>query len=124
MVRKEAGFTLIEMVIVTAIIAILAALAVQNYWMFKSNAYDSTAASDVRNAAPGAELVAAQGGLGSLIVLDGTGGLVPQLPGVVTSPGVVGTIDVGANSYTIDVTHTNGALQYRLDSTAGWTVTP
>lgn len=119
---RDSGFTLIEIVVVVAIVAILAALAVQNYWMFKVNAYDSTAASDTRNVAPAAELAASEGLSLVIPVSDPNGGPVPELPGVVISPGVIGTIEIGANTYTIELTHTGGALEYRLDSTAGWTV--
>lgn len=119
---KDSGFTIIELAIVTAIIAIVAALAVPIYSMFKSQALDSTAAVDARNVAPAAELVAAVGGLSDPITIDGTGGPIPGLPGAIASPGTMLFIIVGPNSYFIEAEHPGGTLRYQLDSDVGWTV--
>jgi hypothetical protein len=115
---------LLELVVVVAILAVLAALAVPNYNLFKSNANNATAASDARGLAPAAELVAATGGLSSDVILDGSGGPIPELPGAVASPGVVGVITVGPNSYEIEVEHLSGNVRYRIDSDAGLTSSP
>ena len=126
--HNEKGFTLIELMIVIAIIGILAAVAIPNYISFRDKAYCSGAESDA-NSILGtlADYYAVPNHTAAVTGSVPTSGTT-QLKGVTfkaLSNSNTATLSVVANTtqYTVTVTDTSARcpLKYRTSqATAGW----
>jgi prepilin-type N-terminal cleavage/methylation domain-containing protein len=117
MMRKNEGFTLIELMIVIAIIGILAAIAIPQFSAYRQRSYNAAAESDLRNAATAQEAyyVDAQ-----KYVIDPQTNLRGQTYGLYISQSVEmrGAL-VGTTGYSMTAYHPSGNKTYTLIGPGG-----
>lgn len=114
--KYEKGFTLIELMIVIAIIGILAAIAIPQFNAYRNRAFNSAALADLRNAVGAQEVyyVNHQAYANSANNLIGTYGLTYS-PNVSLSLTVSGSL----TGYTIISYHSSGDRTYSIRGPGG-----
>ncbi len=113
--KDEKGFTLIELMIVIAIIGILAAIAIPQFSAYRTKSYNSAAQSDVRNLATAQEAYYVDNSkyANNYTRLTGTE------YGYMQSNDVAVTVDGNKSVYTITGYNTSGNKTYTLEGPGG-----
>jgi prepilin-type N-terminal cleavage/methylation domain-containing protein len=112
MVKKnEKGFTLIELMIVIAIIGVLAAIAIPSFLSYRRRSYNSSAHSDLKNAYTTARAFCADNPTGSI---SGVGTLAAY--GFRQSDNVAVTVSGTQGTLQIITAHGSGDRTFTADS--------
>jgi len=114
--KDERGFTLIELMIVIAIIGILAAIAIPQFSFYRGRSFDSAATADLRNAATAQEayFVDNQEYCATVATLTGA------TYGLYLSDNVTMAVTAATTSgYTMTSTHAKGDKTFTLTGPGG-----
>ncbi len=113
--KNQKGFTLIELMIVIAIIGILAAIAIPQFSAYRKRSYNSAAQSDLKNMTTAQEAYFVDNETYTGTVANLTGGY-----GAFLSSGV--TVTIGTSNTTLYVmraTHSSGDVTYSIAGPGG-----
>jgi type IV pilus assembly protein PilA len=109
--RGEKGFTLIELMIVIAIIGILAAIAIPQFTKYRQRGYDSTANSDVKNMYTAAQAYFSDYPTGTITTAK------LNSYGYKQSTGVTAAVTTGSMSgLAMTATHSSGTKTYSVNA--------
>jgi type IV pilus assembly protein PilA len=112
MYKKEEGFTLIELMIVIAIIGILAAIAIPQFNAYRARSFNAAANTDLRNAMTAEEGYFTDNDTYTATLSNLTGSY-----GLTTSSGVTLTITADEISYTVTSVNSNAGAAYQVTYT-------
>jgi len=112
--RKE-GFTLIELMIVIAIIGILAAIAIPQFSAYRTRSYNSAAQSDVKNISTAQEAYYVD----FSTYANSYGKLTGAQYGYMQSGNVTVNVTGTITSYEITGAHSSGDKTYKLSGPGG-----
>ena len=115
MMRKNEGFTLIELMIVIAIIGILAAIAIPQFSAYRTRSYNSAAEADLRNAATAQEAYYVD----NQTYKTPPTSLIGSTYGFYTSANVSVGGGAGSQQYTMTAYHSSGNKTYSLTGPGG-----
>jgi type IV pilus assembly protein PilA len=112
MYKKEEGFTLIELMIVIAIIGILAAIAIPQFNAYRARSFNAAANTDLRNA-----MTAEEGYFTDFDTYTSSAANLTGSYGLTTSSGVVLTLTADSTSYTVRSVNSNAGTNYQVTYT-------
>ena len=113
--KDESGFTLIELMIVIAIIGILAAIAIPQFSAYRTRSYNAAAEADLRNAATAQEAYYVD----NQTYVANPPSLIGSTYGFYTSQNVSVAGGAAAQQYTMTAYHSSGNKTYTLIGPGG-----